>query len=212
MNIFDQFHATGVIPVVEIESAGDALPLAEALAAGGIPIAEITLRTEAALEAIRLIAQGTTDILVGAGTVLNQEQARVAVESGARFLVSPGLPEEVVAWAQERSIPILPGVVTPTEIIRAINIGLNILKFFPAETMGGLKTIKAISDPFPGVKFIPTGGIRLDNLAEYLQSDKIHAVGGSWMCKRALIATGQFAEIENLARQAAGIVKEIRQG
>jgi len=211
MTVFDTFHAVGVIPVVEIEDARHALPLAESLAAVGLPVVEITLRTEAALDSIRQIAGGDTGILVGAGTVINREQARAAVEAGARFLVSPGLPEQVAAWAQENSIPFLPGAITPTEIIRAISLGYNILKFFPAETMGGLKAIKAISDPFPTVKFIPTGGIRLENLAEYLQNRKIHAVGGSWLCKRAQIAAGQFAEIENMARQAAQVVREIRQ-
>lgn len=211
MNIFDQFHSAGVIPVVEIEAARDALPLAEALAAGGLPIVEITLRTPAALEAIRLIAQEASGSLVGAGTVINPEQARAAVEAGARFLVSPGFPEDAVAWAQANAIPFLPGAVTPTEIIRAIHSGYHLLKFFPSETMGGLKAIKAISDPFPGVNFIPTGGIRLENLAEYLQHERVHAVGGSWLCKRALIAAGQFAEIEKLAREAAQIVREVRQ-
>lgn len=211
MTIFDQFHTVGVIPVVEIEDAKDALPLAKALAAGGLPIIEITLRTGAALEAIRLIAEGVTDVLVGAGTVINREQARAAVESGASFLVSPGLPEDAAAWAQEKSIPFLPGAVTPTEIIRTINLGFNILKFFPSETMGGLKAIKAISDPFPGIKFIPTGGIRLENMAEYLQNDKIHAIGGSWLCKRNLITDGQFAQIEKMAREVTLRVSEIRQ-
>jgi 2-dehydro-3-deoxyphosphogluconate aldolase/(4S)-4-hydroxy-2-oxoglutarate aldolase len=211
MDVFEQFYQTGVIPVVEIDNADHAVPLAEALARGGLPIAEITLRTAEALDAIRLIARGTSNILVGAGTVLNREQAQAAVASGARFLVSPGLPEDVVSWALENSIPILPGTITPTEIIRAINLGLNLLKFFPAETMGGLRAIQAISDPFPGVKFIPTGGIRLENMADYLVNAKIHAVGGSWMCKRQFIAAGQFGEIERLACQAAGIVKEIRQ-
>ena len=210
MTIFDQFHQTGVIPVVEIDDPNAALPLAQALAAGGLPVIEITLRTGAALEAIRRIANGAADMLVGAGTVINPEQASAAVQAGARFLVSPGLPEPVIRWAQAHSIPVLPGVLTPTEIIQAINLGLSILKFFPSESMGGLKTLKAISDPFPGLKFIPTGGIRLDNLAEYLRDPKIQAVGGSWLCKRALINSGQFAEIERLAAEAAQIVTEIR--
>jgi 2-dehydro-3-deoxyphosphogluconate aldolase/(4S)-4-hydroxy-2-oxoglutarate aldolase len=212
MDVFEQFHLTGVIPVVEIDHAEHALPLAEALANGGLPIAEITLRTEAALEAIQLIARSTSGILVGAGTVINRQQAQAAVAAGARFLVSPGLPEDAVSWALENSIPILPGTITPTEIMRAINLGLNLLKFFPAETMGGLKAIQAISDPFPGVKFIPTGGMRLENMADYLANAKIHAIGGSWMCKRQVIAAGQFDEIERLASQAAGIVREIRKG
>lgn len=211
MTVFDTFHAVGVIPVVEIEDARHALALAESLAAGGLPIVEITLRTGAALDSIRRIAGGNMGVLVGAGTVINRDQARAAVEAGARFLVSPGLPEEAAAWAQENSIPFLPGAITPTEIIRAVNLGFDLLKFFPAGAMGGLEAIKAVSDPFPGVRFIPTGGIRLENLAEYLQNEKIHAVGGSWLCKRAQIAAGQFAEIEKMARQAAQVVKKIRQ-
>lgn len=211
MAVFDTFHAVGVIPVVEIEDARHALPLAESLAAGGLPVVEITLRTEAALDSIRRIAGGKTGILVGAGTVINREQARAAVEAGARFLASPGLPEQAAAWAQENSIPFLPGAITPTEIIRAVSLGFGLLKFFPAGAMGGLATIQAISDPFPSVKFIPTGGVRLENLAEYLQNGRIHAVGSSWLCKRTLIAAGQFTEIENMARQSAQVVREIRQ-
>jgi 2-dehydro-3-deoxyphosphogluconate aldolase / (4S)-4-hydroxy-2-oxoglutarate aldolase len=175
-----------------------------------LPIAEITLRTDAALESIRVISREMPDVLVGAGTILNREQAAAARDAGARFLVSPGIVDEVVVWGQENQIPILAGAVTPTEMIRAINLGLNILKFFPAETMGGLKAIKAMSDPFPPLRFIPTGGIRLENLTEYLQMEKIHAVGGSWMAKRQMIADGKFAEITRMAKQAREIVKEIR--
>ena len=210
MNIFAQFRSSGVIPVIEIDDAKHILPLVEALSAGGLALAEITLRTPAALEAIRRLAREKGDFLVGAGTILNQPQAQAAVDAGAKFLVSPGLPEDATLWAQKNSIPILPGAITPNEIMRAINLGIDIIKFFPSETMGGLKAIKAMSDPFPGIKFIPTGGIRPDNLSEYLQNDKIQAVGGSWMCKRAMLAAGQFAEVETLARQAAQIVKNIR--
>ncbi|HJR79647.1 MAG TPA: bifunctional 4-hydroxy-2-oxoglutarate aldolase/2-dehydro-3-deoxy-phosphogluconate aldolase [Anaerolineales bacterium] len=209
-SIFDQFYKIGVIPVLEIDSAERAAPLAESLLAGGLPIAEITLRTDGALESIRAIARKVPEIIVGAGTVINREQAAAARDAGAQFLVSPGIMDEVVVWAQENQIPILAGAVTPTEMIRAINLGLNILKFFPAETMGGLKAIKAMSDPFPQLRFIPTGGIRLENLTEYLQMEKIHAVGGSWMAKRQMIADGKFAEITRMAKHASEIVKEIR--
>src|SRR5687767_13378096 len=199
-SLFNRLYEIGVIPVLEIDSVERAKPLAEALSAGGLPVAEVTLRTDTALESIELIAREAPDIIVGAGTVINLDQAQAARDAGAQFLVSPGMVEEVVVWAQKNQIPILAGAVTPTEMIRAINMGLDILKFFPAETMGGLKTIKAISDPFPQLSFIPTGGIRLENLAEYFQTKKIHAVGGSWMAKRQMIAEGEFYEITRLAK------------
>jgi 2-dehydro-3-deoxyphosphogluconate aldolase/(4S)-4-hydroxy-2-oxoglutarate aldolase len=184
--------------------------VAEALFEGGLPVAEITLRTEAALDAIRLMARQASGVIVGAGTVINREQAREACEAGAQFLVSPGLVEDVVIWAQENQIPILAGAVTPTEMIHAISLGLNILKFFPAEAVGGLPAIKALSDPFPQLSFIPTGGIRLENLAEYLKMNKIHAVGGSWMAKRQMIAEGNFGEIRRMVKEASELVRQIR--
>jgi 2-dehydro-3-deoxyphosphogluconate aldolase/(4S)-4-hydroxy-2-oxoglutarate aldolase len=208
--VFEHFYNIGLIPVLEIDSAQHARPLAESLLAGGLPVAEITLRTDAALESIRLIAREASGVTVGAGTVINREQAQAACEAGAQFLVSPGMVEEVVAWAQENQIPILAGAVTPTEMIRAINMGLNILKFFPAEAMGGLAALKAMSDPFPQLSFIPTGGIRLENLAEYLRMKKIHAVGGSWMAKRGMIAEGKFDEIRRMAKEASNLVRQIR--
>jgi 2-dehydro-3-deoxyphosphogluconate aldolase / (4S)-4-hydroxy-2-oxoglutarate aldolase len=171
-SIFDQFHKIGIIPVLEIDSMERAIPLAESLLAGGLPVAEITLRTDAALGAIESIARGVTNVIVGAGTVLNWKQAQAAHEAGAQFLVSPGMVEEVVIWAQESQIPVLAGALTPTEMIRGINLGLDILKFFPAEIMGGLNAIRAMSDPFPQLRFIPTGGIRLENAAQYLQNEK----------------------------------------
>jgi len=209
-SIFDHFYNIGIIPVLEIDSALQAKPLAESLLAGGLPIAEITLRTEAALESIRRIAQEASDVIVGAGTVINREQARAARDAGAQFLVSPGMTEDVILWAQEHQIPILAAAVTPTEMIRGINIGLQILKFFPAETMGGLSAIKAMSDPFPELRFIPTGGIKLEHAAQYLQHPKIHAIGGSWMAKRLMISQGQFDEITRMAKEASDLVKQVR--
>jgi 2-dehydro-3-deoxyphosphogluconate aldolase / (4S)-4-hydroxy-2-oxoglutarate aldolase len=209
-SIFDRFYSVGVIPVLEIDSKKNAVPLADALLTGGLPIAEITLRTEAALDAIHQIARGAAEVLVGAGTVVNLKQARAAVDAGAQFLVSPGMVDEVVIWARENQVLMLAGAVTPTEMIRGINLGLNVLKFFPSETMGGLKAIKAMSDPFPQLRFIPTGGIGLENVAEYLRMEKIHAVGGSWMAKRQMIADGKFDEITRMAKQASDIVKQIR--
>ena len=209
-SIFDQFYKIGVIPVLEIDSAAHARPLAEALAVGGLPIAEVTLRSEAALESIRVIAREVPDVVLGAGTVVTWEQAEAARDAGAQFLVSPGMVEQVVIWAQEHQLPIVPGAVTPTEMIRAIHLGLKFLKFFPAEAVGGLKAIKAMSDPFPNLRFIPTGGVKLENLREYLQMEKIHAVGGSWMAKRQMVADGKFDEIRRLAKKASDMVKQIR--
>jgi 2-dehydro-3-deoxyphosphogluconate aldolase/(4S)-4-hydroxy-2-oxoglutarate aldolase len=210
ISVFDRFYTVGVIPVLVIDDAENALPLTEALQIGGLPIAEITMRTKAALDAIRLIARGMPEVLVGAGSVINREQAQAAVDAGAGFIVSPGMIEEVVRWTQEHQVPILAGAVTPTEMIQGLNLGLNVLKFFPSETMGGPKAIKSMSDPFPGLRFIPSGGIRLENMAEYLRMPKIHAVGGSWMAKRAMIAEKNFNEIRRLAGQASAVVKEIR--
>ncbi|MFZ5819502.1 MAG: bifunctional 4-hydroxy-2-oxoglutarate aldolase/2-dehydro-3-deoxy-phosphogluconate aldolase [Chloroflexota bacterium] len=209
-SIFDCLHAVGVIPVLEIEAVENALPLAEALQVGGLPVAEITLRTEAALDSIRCIAREMPEVLIGAGTVINQEQAQAAVEAGAKFIVTPGMIEDVVLWTQEYRVPVLAGAVTPTEMIKGMNLGLNVLKFFPSETMGGLKALQSLSDPFPKLRFVPTGGIRLENMAEYLRMPKIHAVGGSWMAKRAMIAERNFDEIKRLAGQASAVVKEIR--
>jgi 2-dehydro-3-deoxyphosphogluconate aldolase / (4S)-4-hydroxy-2-oxoglutarate aldolase len=208
--IFDEFHNIGVLPVLEIDHVGDAIPLAEALFAGGLPIAEVTLRTDAALDAIRSIARNVPAVILGAGTVLNRQQAEAARDAGAQFLVSPGMAEEVVVWAQENQIPVLAGAVTPSEMIRGIQFGLDILKFFPAEIMGGLKAIHAISDPFPRLRFIPTGGVKQENLAEYLRMEKIHAVGGSWMARRQMIVERQFEEITRMARKASEIVKQVR--
>jgi 2-dehydro-3-deoxyphosphogluconate aldolase/(4S)-4-hydroxy-2-oxoglutarate aldolase len=208
--IFDRFYSVGIIPVLVIDDAENALPLAEALQKGGLPIAEITMRTPAALDSIRHIAQETPDVLVGAGTVNNREQAQAATEAGAQFIVTPGMIEEVITFSQEQQIPVLAGAITPTEMIKGMNLGLNILKFFPSGTIGGLKAIKSMSDPFPELRFIPTGGIRLENVAEYLQMPKIHAVGGSWMAKQSMIAEQNFGEIERLAAQASAVVREIR--
>jgi 2-dehydro-3-deoxyphosphogluconate aldolase/(4S)-4-hydroxy-2-oxoglutarate aldolase len=208
--IFERFYKIGVIPVLEIDSAEQAKPLAESLLAGDLPIAEITLRTDASLDSIRVIASQVRHVIVGAGTVLNREQAEAARDAGAQFLVSPGMVEAVVLWAQENQIPVLAGAVTPTEMIHGINLGLDLLKFFPAETMGGLNAIKALSDPFPQLRFIPTGGIKLENAAQYLQNSKIHAIGGSWMAKRQMIADSKFEEITRMAKEARDLVKDTR--
>lgn len=172
-----------VIPVVVIKDTKDTIPTLKALKDGGINCAEITFRTACAAEAISEGTKTFPDMNIGAGTVINLSQAKKAVEVGAKFLVSPGLSDDVAVFAKEKNIPYYPGTVTPTEIMRAIDLGINVVKFFPANVYGGLKAIKALSGPFPQLKFIPTGGVSEENLAEFLENDKIFAVGGSWMMK-----------------------------
>lgn len=172
-----------VIPVVVIKDVKDTVFTLKALKDGGINCAEITFRTACAAEAIAIGVKEFPDMNIGAGTVINLEQAQKAVDSGAKFLVSPGLSEEVAKFASEKNIPYFPGCVTPTEIMQALKLGISVVKFFPANVYGGLKAIKALSGPFPQVKFIPTGGVDLDNLSEFLSFDKIYAVGGSFMMK-----------------------------
>jgi len=200
----------GVVPVVSIERAEDAFRLGQALLAGGLPCAEITFRTAAAEEAIRHIASEFPDILVGAGTVLSRDQAERAVAAGARFIVSPGFDPKVVDWCLEHSIPVTPGVATPTEINMALDRGLDILKFFPAQALGGVTTLKAIAAPYRDVKFIPTGGVNAGNLADYLSLPMVHACGGSWLVARRLISAGEFSEITRLVREAVAIVHQVR--
>ena len=176
-----------IVPVVAIMDAKDAIPLGKALLEAGLPCAEITFRTAAAQDAIRNIASEFPEMLIGAGTVLSTLQAEQATAAGAQFIVSPGFDKKVVEWCLEREVTITPGVATPTEINMALHYGLNILKFFPAEAMGGVKTLKAIGAPFVGVRFIPTGGINVNNLATYLSLPMVYACGGSWMVKRDMI-------------------------
>jgi 2-dehydro-3-deoxyphosphogluconate aldolase/(4S)-4-hydroxy-2-oxoglutarate aldolase len=196
-----------VIPVVEIHDPDLARPLAEALCEGGLPCAEITFRTEAAAESIRRLAD-LTGFVVGAGTVLNAGQARQAVDNGAAFIVSPGLNPHVVAFCAQRGVPGLPGVCTPSDITAAFEMGLHLLKFFPAEALGGLKVLNAISAPFPMMRFVPTGGIDAGNLPAYLRHPKVAACGGSWMVKSKLIAERRFAEIARLTREAAVLAEK----
>ena len=204
--IFQRIETLGVIPVVALEDAGDAIPLAQALIAGGLPCAEITFRTTAAAEAIQAIASKYPDLLIGAGTVLTVEQAEQAIQAGAKFIVSPGLDEEVVAFCQSQHIVVIPGVVTPTELQKALKLGLSVLKFFPAEASGGIPYLKALSGPFKQVRFIPTGGISVENLPDYLELPQVLACGGSWLVKKTMIAAGQFDQIEQLAREALALV------
>jgi 2-dehydro-3-deoxyphosphogluconate aldolase/(4S)-4-hydroxy-2-oxoglutarate aldolase len=208
--VLDKIKEMGVVPVVAIENAADAPRLGAALSAGGLPCAEITFRTAAAPEAIRLMAAERHDVLVGAGTVLTVAQAKTAVANGAKFIVTPGFDDAVVDWCLANAVPITPGVMTPTEINLALNKGLRVLKFFPAEAAGGLKTLKAIGGPYGDVKFIPTGGISPDNLGAYLSLSSVVACGGSWLVKKQLIASGDFNAITRLTQEAVAIVEEVR--
>lgn len=210
--ILQQLGNLGLVPVVAIEQARDAPRLGQALLAGGLPCAEITFRTAAARQAIQLLAAECPDVLVGAGTVLSVEQAQQAVSAGAKFIVSPGFDSDVVNWCLDNNVPVTPGVVTPTEVAQALKKGLNVLKFFPAEAAGGVKLLKAIAAPYGGVKFIPTGGINANNLADYLSLPVVHACGGSWMVKKQLIANGEFDKITTLTREAVSIAKQVRKG
>lgn len=190
-----------IVPVVVLKDAAGAAPLAEALLAGGLPVAEVTLRTEAGLASIRTMAQ-YPDMLVGAGTVLSAEQVDQVADAGARFVVSPGLSRTVVERAQSRGLLVLPGAVTPTEIMAALDLGLTTVKFFPAKQYGGIATIKALGEPFRGVRFIPTGGVSADNLADYLALPHVPAVGGTWMVKPSLVDAGDFGTVTRLAADA----------
>lgn len=200
--ILQQIGDLGLVPVVKINKAENAVPLAQALLDGGLPVAEITFRTAAAEEAIKSICSTFSDILVGAGTVLNVEQAEKAVNAGAKFIVTPGFSPGVVKYCLDAGVPVTPGIATPTEIQMALDMDVNILKFFPAEAFGGMKTLKSMSAPYGMVKFIPTGGINADNLVDYIMFPKVHACGGSWMVKDTLIKDGKFDEITRLTREA----------
>lgn len=203
-------QAVPVIPVIVLQRSADAVHVAEALIEGGIPIFEFTLRTEAALPAIGEIAKQFPDALTGAGTVLDQSQARQAIDAGARFIVSPGLDGEVVETAQAAGIPVVPGAATASEVQRARNHGLRLLKLFPAGIAGGIPMLKALSSVFSGVEFVPTGGVSADNLGDYLALPNVAAVGGSWLTPATSIAEGRFEDITRLAVEARQIAADVR--
>ena len=208
MDINAKIESLKLVPVVVLEDAKDALPLAKALIDGGLPVAEVTFRTAAAADSIRAISEAYPEMLVGAGTVTNLEQAKTAVAAGAKFLVTPGFSDEVTRYAVENDIPIFPGTCTPTEVMQAMGYGLKVVKFFPASQYGGLNTIKALAGPFPAMRFMPTGGINAGNVKEYLADKHIIACGGSWMVKGDLIAAGKFDEIQRLTQEAVALVSE----
>jgi len=208
--VFQRFSEVGIIPVVVLNDVKDAEPLGKALMEGGLPAAEVTFRTAAAEESIRIMAEKFPDMLVGAGTVLTTDQVDRAVAAGAKFIVAPGLDEEVVKYCLEKDIPVCPGTQTASEMMKALKLGLTHVKFFPAENAGGLKMIKAIGAALTALKFMPTGGISASNVTEYLQSDKIFCCGGSWMVKGDMIKAGEFDAIRDKVAEAAKIVKEVR--
>lgn len=201
MNILQEIKNIGIIPVVCINDPAQALPLGKALIDGGLPAAEITFRTAAAEESIKLMSDAYPEILVGAGTVLTIEQAEKAVNAGAKFIVSPGLNAKVVSWCKEHNVPVLPGCTTPTEIETAIELGLDTVKFFPAEQSGGIAKIKAMAAPYTNMKFMPTGGISLDNMNDYLAFGKIIACGGSFMVKGELLEKGDWQTITDICKK-----------
>ncbi len=205
--IWETLGQLGLIPIITIDRPEDAIPLARALLDGGIDCAEITFRTATAPEAIRSITGQFREMFVGAGTVLTMQQAEQAVRSGAHYIVSPGFDATIVDWCLERNIPMLPGVATPTEIMMALKRGVTLLKFFPAEELGGVRMLKALSGPFPGVRFIPTGGINATNLPAYLALPNVVACGGSWMTTRSMIAEGRFDEIARLVGEGRELVR-----
>ena len=198
-----------LVPVVVLESAKQAVPLARALVAGGLPVAEVTFRTAAAADAMRAIARDVPDILLGAGTVLTPAQVTAAHEAGAQFLVTPGLNLDVVKAAQALDLPIVPGVNNPGQVEQAMSLGLDVLKFFPAEVSGGVAMLKALSGPYRNVRFVPTGGIGAGNVADYLRLPNVLACGGSWMVDPARIAAGDFDEITRLTKEAIAAIRAV---
>ena len=202
MDVLTRLANSIVVPVVVLDKVEDAVPTAKAMAAGGVDTMEITFRTACAPEAIKAVAENCPEVCVGAGTILNLEQAKLAIEMGAKFIVSPGYSEEVVSWCVENNIPVAPGCVTPTEIMAALSHGLKMIKFFPANVYGGLNAMKNLSAPFVGVKFLPTGGVNASNIKEYIDAPFIHAVGGSWVCPKADINAGNWDKITALCVEA----------
>lgn len=206
----ERFYDYAVVPVVVLNDADDAVPLADALIKGGLPCAEVTFRTVAAEESIRRICESFPDMLVGAGTVLTTEQVERAHKAGAKFIVSPGFDPEIIDYCISIGLPVLPGCITPSEIAQAVKRGLKVVKFFPAEQSGGVAMIKAMAAPYSMVKFMPTGGISTKNLADYLSCDKILCCGGSWMVKEDLIKSGSFDKITDMTREATALASSIR--
>lgn len=207
---YEQVEKTGVVPVVVLEKVEDAVPMASALVAGGLPAAEVTFRTAAAADCIHEMAEKCPDILVGAGTVVNLEQCKKAVDAGAKFIVSPGYDVAIIEWCLENEVNLIPAGVTPAELTTLINFGFDVTKFFPANLYGGLKAIEALAAVFVGHRFMPTGGVSPENVRDFLGSKAIIAAGGTWMVKPNLFADGDFSRVEAMTADAAAAVREIR--
>lgn len=207
--VLETLAAHRLVPVVVVDGADEGARLADALVAGGLPVAEITLRLAGGIDAIRAVAKNQPDVVVGAGTVTTAQQVDDVVDAGARYIVSPGLSAAVVRRAQEHGIPALPGVATPSEIMAALDLGIDVVKLFPASVVGGPAAIKAFSAPFPGLRFVPTGGVSAANLADYLTLKPVLAVGGSWMVDRALVTAGDWDGITSRTRDAVALAAQI---
>ncbi len=208
--LLEQLKSFGVVPVVVLEHVQDAAPLAKALEEGGLPVAEVTFRTKAALESISAMKQACPDMLVGAGTILKVSQVDEAINAGAQFIVTPAFDAEITKYCLEHDIPILPGTSTPTDVQAAYKLGVDVVKFFPAEQAGGLAMIKAIAAPYNMMTFMPTGGIGPKNMKDYLAYEKILCVGGSWMVKKEWIEQRDFAKIAEETKKAVALLKEVR--
>lgn len=206
----DILEKTGVIPVAALEDAASAAPLAKALQAGGISALEVTFRTQAAAESIQRIAKGLPELFVCAGTILTPEQAHIAVESGAKAIISPGTNPQVVEWCQRHGVPVIPGCATPTEIEQNLRFGLTLVKLFPAQAVGGVPLLKALMGPYAQMRFMPTGGISPNNLKDYLSLPNVLACGGSWLCSKADINAQNWQAITDTARECSALVAEIR--
>ena len=206
MTVMERLANSVVVPVVVLDKVEDAVPLAKAMAAGGVDTMEITFRTACAPDAIRAVAENCPDVLVGAGTIVNLDQCKLAIEMGAKFIVSPGFSDEIVGYCVANGVAVAPGCVTPTEIMGALKHGLKMVKFFPANVYGGLNALKNLAGPFQGLKFLPTGGVNNGNIKEFIDTPFIHAVGGSWVCPKADVLAGNWEKITQLcidARKAA---------
>lgn len=210
MEIAEKIHEYGVVPVVVLDDAKDAEKLADVLCEEGLPCAEVTFRTDAAGEAIRIMAKAHPEMLVGAGTVLTIQQVDQALEAGAKFIVSPGFDPEIVDYCIDKNIAVFPGCVTPSEAAQAVKRGLKVVKFFPAGQFGGVSTVKALAAPYTKLQFLPTGGVNKENLQSYLSCDKVIACGGSWMVKEDFIRAGAFEKICEMTKEAVSLVKELR--
>lgn len=208
MDLLKQIEQIKLIPVIKLDSPDNASPLAEALINGGLPAAEITFRTDAAEESIRIMSARYPDMIVGAGTITTVEQAKRALDAGASFLVSAGFSRKVTEYAIDSNTPVFPGICTPTELMYLLEYELPVAKFFPAKQYGGLNTIKALCAPFPNIRFMPTGGINASNICSYLAFEKIIACGGSWMVKDSMINNGEFDKICQLTKEAVSLITE----